>query len=146
MFSSIYKESGTGALGWAHFAGVWEDGMDEIILTEGPMKADMSFLITRIPTIAIPGVNTIAEAMKMLDKLKKRGLKKVRIALDMDYTDKKIEIVDGVEEEKESQVYLAYRKLIENIVEHGLVYTRMVWPRQYKGIDDFLAAMYRGVK
>lgn len=147
--SSKNKEQGAPAKGWAHFAGKWEDGKNtSLILTEGPLKADMASLILKEPCVAIPGVDSIDEAMKMLGRLKKRGLQTVRIALDMDYLDVK-EVVneDGELVVVESEVKRAYRKLIYRITtELNLKYTRICWPREYKGIDDYLAAKYRGVK
>ena len=145
--SSVGKESGCGALTWAHFAGSWKSGDTEIYLTEGPVKADIFYLITRKPIIAIPGVSSIDEAIKMLTELKAKGLKKVHLALDMDYMDMIPKVTtDGEVIEEVKQVYKDYARLITRITDLGLTYSRSKWPREFKGIDDFLAAKVRGVK
>lgn len=145
--STSGKEEGCGATIWSHYTGGWNDGDSDIFLTEGPMKADIFYLLTRKPAIAIPGVTAIEEAVKMLLQLKERGLKRVRIALDMDYLDSnRIVNDDGTVFETTSQIYKDYKKIIERITVEGFAYTRVVWPRKYKGIDDYLAARCRNVK
>lgn len=144
--SSAGKESGCGALTWAHFSGEWTEGDTEVYLTEGPMKADIFYLLTKKPVIAIPGVSSIEEAMKMLIELQGKGLKKVNLALDMDYQDMKFTVTEDGEVIGEiKQVYKDYAKLIARITSLGLSYSRMKWPRQYKGIDDYLMAKVRKV-
>lgn len=142
--SSANMLDGCAAKAWAHYVGDWKDGEEDIFLTEGPMKADLAYLITRKPFIAIPGVSATDGAVEMLQELKKRGLKRVRIALDMDYLDMEVD-ENGEITNEHSQVFKSYAKLIRKITDLGLIYTRVKWPREYKGIDDYLAAKYRGV-
>ena len=142
--STSGRENGCGAKAWAHYTGGWHEGNPDIFLTEGPMKADIFYLLTRKPAIAIPGVTAVDEAIKLLLQLKKRGLRRVRIALDMDYLDTQWVIGEGgTVSETVSQVYKDYKKLITKLVDKNFEYSRVIWLRKYKGIDDYLASRKR---
>ena len=54
--SSTDRKDGCKAEGWAHLAG---SVSAQMILTEGPMKADVIHELTGISVIAVPGVNTL---------------------------------------------------------------------------------------
>lgn len=140
-FSSNNKNGGTRGTTWTHYTGKWTRKSDAAIITEGPIKGDICNLITGMPTLAIPGVSSIKHLSFCLDKMKENGLQKVYVALDMDYKDTKV--VDGVE--IPSEVFKAYQALLKMISEKGITYYRLDWPRETKGIDDYLMFRYRGV-
>ena len=139
-FSSKKHQGGTSAVSWTHFSGSWSN-KKVVCITEGPIKGDILNLLTGIPTLAIPGVSSIEYLSRDLDKLQKMGLQTVYTALDMDYKDVKIK--DG--QELPSDVFLAYRQILSMISEKGLIYKRMEWPREFKGIDDYLMFQKRGI-
>ena len=140
-FSSNNKTGATRGTTWTQYNGKWTKKRTSVIITEGPIKGDICNLLTGAPTLAIPGVSSIKHLSICLDKLKENGLEKVYVALDMDYKDKKI--VDGVE--VPSEVFKAYQALLRMISDKGIIYYRLDWPREMKGIDDYLMFKHRGI-
>lgn len=117
---------GSGAMTWAHFCGYPEE---EVILTEGPLKADIIYRFINIPVIAIPGVNAISQLERMLDLLKSYGTKKIKIAFDMDmYTNQ--------------YVQAALENLRDLLTQKGFEIKVLNWDTKYKGYDDFLLAKF----
>lgn len=135
--SSNDKEQGTKATCFAHAVGNWK-GEETVVITEGPLKADIFYLLTGTPVIAVPGVHSIENAIELLESMKSYGLKRVVTALDMDYLDDK-----GAG--KNNSVFEAYEKLNGKLQDIGLTYKRLTWDRQYKGIDDYLMFAARGI-
>ena len=62
--SSMGEKDGCGAECWTHLAG---PATETLILTEGPMKADVIHALTGFSVLAVPGVNAALYAL--LDKL-----------------------------------------------------------------------------
>src|SRR5262249_33765594 len=53
----------------------------EVRVTEGPLKADLAFIFSRLPTLGVPGVGNWKSAP---DLLKRARAEKVYISFDMD--------------------------------------------------------------
>lgn len=101
---------------------------ETVTLTEGALKADVaSALSGNKPFIAILGVNAQSKLDEALTYLKEHGTKTINIAFDMDYQDK-------------PEVAKALASVEEKINNAGLKAKKLVWDKQYKGIDDFLKA------
>lgn len=124
--SSRDYESGCGAETWCHFAGYPEE---EVLLTEGPLKADVIHRFLDQPVIAVPGVNALGHLDEFFDSLYKLGVKKIDTAFDMDF-------------KTNPHVKKGYDKLISKIQEYGFSYEMMSWDDKYKGLDDYLLARY----
>lgn len=118
--------NGAGALTWPHFVGYPEE---EVLLTEGPLKADIIYKFTGKPVIGIPGVNAISQLEHLLNTLKKYKVKSIKIAFDMD-----MYINPFVKE--------ALKTLSKLLKEKGFETKALKWDDQYKGYDDFLLAKY----
>jgi len=120
-----------------HYAGDWSTVPDTCVLTEGILKANVASCLagrlkrtTPRPFLAIDGVNKYQLLAFELLKLKDKGLKKVVVALDMDYREK-------------PQVKNALDHIKEIISEVGLEQSMFTWDSSdnKKGIDDFLLAL-----
>ena len=127
FLTSAWKENGTKCEAFSHF--VCEDYSQpcrSLIITEGPLKADLIHEFTGLPVIAIPGVNSQNHLKKMIPDLKKkRGLETVYIAFDMDYSSNK-------------HVMRALNKLKKMLSEFNLKCVQVKWPEEHKGLDDYL--------
>ena len=124
--SSRDKESGCGAETWCHFAGYPEK---EILLTEGPLKADVIYRFTNKPVLAVPGVNALGHLDDFLSTLSSLGVKKIDTAFDMDFR-------------TNPHVQKGYANLIEKIQSYGFDYEMLLWDENYKGLDDYLLHVY----
>jgi hypothetical protein len=93
-------------------------------LTEGELKSDISVVLSELPTISIPGVGNWRPA---LDALTALGAKSVRLAFDMDATEK-------------PEVARALLSCAEVLREEGYSIELEQWDVTYKGIDDLLAS------
>ena len=80
--SSVEEPDGCKAESWAHLAGTPQE---MVILTEGPMKADIIHALTGKTIIAIAGVNALSQLERMLLQLRQSGTKKIMTAFDMDF-------------------------------------------------------------
>lgn len=133
-FSSPNRKDGCSCLGWVHFAvdfilksnGEYEMNLssDEILLTEGALKADIHHYLTGEDCIAIPGVMHRSELKKVLPLLKSKGIRKINIAFDMDYL-------------KKESVQNSLKSIIELILSYGIEAEQIVWNPLYNGIDDY---------
>ena len=104
---------------------------ENIILTEGAMKADLIHQLTGFPVIAIPGVNNYDTTRKLLAEIKQYGVKCVKQGFDMD-------------SEKNPQVKQCLEKSVEIIHENGFKCNRLKWHTEVdghylKGLDDYYA-------
>ena len=72
--SSAEKPDGCRAEGWTHLAG---EPTARIILTEGPMKADVIHTLTGDTVLAVPGVNALTQLQKALEVLREEGVKEI---------------------------------------------------------------------
>lgn len=117
-----------GAKGYAYIhLAKGEKGLDEIIVTEGPLKGDIISNYTGYSVLALQGVNSTSRLDFILMALKEKGTKKIYTAFDMDMT------------EKES-VREAMYSLERKIEAAGIVYQQIIWDPEYKGLDDWLAS------
>lgn len=120
-------ESGCAAETYLHFAGY---PTNTILITEGPLKADIIFRFLGIPTIAVPGVNSTKHLERQLGLLWQVGVRRIRTAFDMDY-------ITNV------NVQESYIKLVKMLQEYGYVVERLKWDENYKGLDDWLLKVHK---
>lgn len=120
--SSVGKIDGCKAEGWVHLAG---DPASEIILTEGPMKADVIHFLTGLTVLAVPGVNNLSHLETMLRTLKESGMQKIMTAFDMDFLNN-------------PHVQNGYKNLIAMLNQFEIPFGSYVWNPQYKGLDDYI--------
>lgn len=122
--SSAGMKDGCRAEGWIHIAG---HDFAQIILTEGPMKADVIHALTGKTVLAVPGVNALTKLKEALTELRGMGLKEIKTAFDMDFS-------------LNAHVQNGYKALLQMLDEMGFRYSILLWDPQYKGLDDFLYA------
>ena len=120
--SSGDRKDGCRAEGWTHLAG---EITPVIIITEGPMKADVINALTGMTILAVPGVNTLTHLKAALADLKADGLQEVKTAFDMDYTMNQ-HVQNGLE------------NLFALLDANGFRYGTYLWDPRYKGLDDFI--------
>lgn len=120
-------EKGAKGLSVCHFAR--GRNIDDVIITEGPLKADIISHFTGCSVIGMPGVNSQHYLKRALFDLKKAGMKKVTIAFDMDLY-------------SNEHVMAALNKLKDLLAEMKIPYTFLSWDREYKGLDDWLLAKH----
>ena len=122
-FSSKHFKDGTGAKPWIHIVG--DTTANEICLTEGAMKADISSVLSNGQLfMAVPGVNAIVYLPEIIQEL---GITKVYEAFDMDKKSNK-HVKDAL---------ITLRKSLDNI---GVEWQSCSWNPQYKGLDDYFYA------
>lgn len=122
--SSVDKKDGCKAEGWVHLAGV---PAETVLLTEGPMKADIIHALTGDTVIAVPGVNTLSHLEELLEHLRERGVEKIMTAFDMDF------LINP-------NVQNGYQSLTRLLDDAGFQFGTFTWDPQYKGLDDFVLA------
>ena len=120
--SSAGKKDGHRAEGWTHLAG---KPQKEMILTEGPMKADVIAYLTGRAVLAVPGVNALAQLEKTLRYLKENGVEHIMTAFDMDFL-------------KNPHVKNGYRELTCLLSAMGCRFGTYLWDPGYKGLDDYV--------
>ena len=120
--SSIGKQDGCKAEGWTHMIG---EPKPTVLLTEGPLKADVIHYITGQTVIAVPGVNSLKHLKETLEYLQSQGTTKVMTCFDMDYL-KNPHVRDG------------YYNLANILAEVGIEYGTYLWDPQFKGLDDYV--------
>lgn len=120
--SSIGKPDGCKAEGWTHMIG---NPKPTVLLTEGPLKADVIHYITGQTVIAVPGVNSLKHLKETLEYLQSQGTTKVMTCFDMDYL-KNPHVRDG------------YYNLANILAEVGIEYGTYLWDPQFKGLDDYV--------
>lgn len=126
--SSAGLSDGTPAESCIHFVGKIEDN---IIITEGPLKADIINKYTGRSVLAVPGVNNLSHLKPMLYQLKNAGVTSFMTAFDMD-----IYLNPHVQQGCAS---------LQNILEEmGFKYGTYTWDTKYKGLDDYLQHKYSG--
>lgn len=119
------KTQGSGGTAYMHLTKGNND-FKELILTEGPLKADIISAYTGYPVLAIPGVNSIKRLPDVLQQIKNStNLETICICLDMDlYTNE--------------NVLNALKKITDIIESLNIPYSRGNWNTEYKGLDDYL--------
>ena len=120
--SSVGKNDGCGAEAWAHLAG---PPRQTILLTEGPMKADVIHNLTGQTVVAVPGVSSLTHLERMLTYLREMGTTKIMTAFDMDFL-------------SNPNVQNGYNNLVGMLSSMGFVYGTYLWNPQYKGLDDYI--------
>lgn len=121
-FSSAEKQDGCRAEGWTHFSG---EPAESVILTEGPMKADVIRILTGRAVIAVTGVNSLTHLTKALAELKGLGHKEVKTGFDMDML-------------TNPNVQNGFNNLLNLLDETGLKFSTCLWDYRYKGLDDYI--------
>lgn len=120
--SSTELKNGCKAEGWTHLAGLPAETM---ILTEGPMKADVIHALTGLTVLAVPGVNALTQLEIALKRLREQGLKKIMTAFDMDMA-------------TNPHVQKGYRRLLLLLDRMGFTFGTYLWDGSYKGLDDYV--------
>ena len=122
--SSSGLTAGTQCPAWTHLAG---EPSTRIVLTEGPMKADIIHALTGQTVLAVPGVNALTKLEESLSLLRKQGLREIKTAFDMDYC-------------TNWYVQRSYDELLALLGRMGFRYGTYIWDPRYKGLDDFIWA------
>lgn len=120
--SSGEKKDGCRCEGWTHIAGGANSLM---VLTEGPMKADVIHTLTGFSVIAVPGVNSLTQLRLTLQQLREAGLEEIKTAFDMDFL-------------TNWHVQNGYNMLKQLLSEMGFKFGTYIWDPKYKGIDDYI--------
>ena len=118
-FSSRDKLNGTPAHAWQ---GIHGSPSDIVVITEGPLKADLAHYMSNVTFISIPGVTAI-KGIEVL--LKQMNAKKIYLAFDMDIL-------------TNPAVQKAKTRLEEKLIKAGFKVATKTWDPAYKGIDDYL--------
>jgi hypothetical protein len=113
---------GCGAEGWCHMAG---PAMERVILTEGPMKADVIHHLTGQAVVAVPGVNSLRHLEPTLSELVGLGVRHAMTAFDMDFLSSR-------------HVQSGYADLVGLLGRMGLSFGTYLWHPDYKGLDDYI--------
>lgn len=122
-FSSRGKSSGTSAHAWIGVHGV---PAKTVLVTEGPLKADIAHFLSRYTFVSVAGVNAIKGIEQVLKEL---GAKRVFIAYDMDLKNNK-------------NVQKAKERLEKKLVKAGFEVRTKTWDKRLgKGIDDYLLTL-----
>ena len=128
--SSNGLEEGCGTKTWVHLAG---EPRPLVLLTEGPMKADVIHFLTGQTVLAVAGVNSLSQLKPALEKLQAAGMEKVMTAFDMDYL-----INPHVRAGQENLAHL--------LDQCGISYGTYLWDPRYKGLDDYIWGCLCGPK
>ena len=128
--SSAGLEEGCGAKTWVHLAG---EPRPLMLLTEGPMKADVIHFLTGQTVLAVAGVNSLTQLRPVLEELRAVGMEKVMTAFDMDYL-----INPHVRAGQENLAHL--------LDQCGISYGTYLWDPRYKGLDDYIWGCLCGPK
>jgi len=120
--SSVGKQDGCKAECWTHTIG---SPSETVLLTEGPMKADIVNHLTGMTVVSVPGVNSLNHLRETMHYLQSHGTVRVMTAFDMDYL-------------KNPHVRGGYYNLASLLAEMGLSYGTYLWDPQYKGLDDYV--------
>lgn len=96
---------------------------DSVVITEGPLKADIASYYTDYTFLAVPGVSSWREAVKVLGDMK--GIRKVFVAFDMDY-------------KTNTAVEKCLKDLNKELVSKGYKTKILTWDPRFKGIDDYV--------
>ena len=120
--SSIGKRDGCKAEGWTHTIG---KPTQTVLLTEGPLKADVINSLTGLTVVAVPGVNSLKYLKHTLEHLQENGTTKIMTCFDMDYL-------------KNPHVCEGYNNLANVLCEVGIEYGTYLWDPIFKGLDDYV--------
>lgn len=121
-FSSTDRKDGCRSEGWTHLVG---QPSDSIIITEGPMKADVINALSGYTVLAVPGVQSLKQLTIALKELKMQGLKDVMTAFDMDFL-------------TNPHVQNGFDNLLQLLDDNDLTFGTYLWDSRYKGLDDYI--------
>lgn len=124
--SSTEMEDGCHAEGWTHLAGIVRP---TIVLTEGPMKADVIHALSGLTVLAVPGVNSLTQLQMTLEDLREEGLVEIKTAFDMDFA-------------TNHHVQNGYNSLLQLLGDMGFSFGTYLWDPRYKGLDDYIWEYY----
>lgn len=124
--SSAEMDDGCRAEGWTHLAGRVRS---TILLTEGPMKADVIHALTGLTVLAVPGVNSLTQLQMVLEDLRSEGVVEIKTAFDMDFA-------------TNYHVQNGYNSLLQLLGDMGFTFGTYLWDPRYKGLDDYVWACY----
>lgn len=113
---------GCKAEGWTHLVG---EIRPMLVLTEGPMKADVIHALTGLTVLAVPGVNSLTQLEITLTNLRSEGLEEIKTAFDMDFV-------------TNYHVQNGYQNLLKLLDDMGFRYGTYLWDPTYKGLDDYI--------
>ncbi len=125
--SSVERKLGCGGASWVHIAGPIRPTM---LLTEGPMKADVIYALSGLSVIAVPGVNALKTLTPVLEDLKADGLTTIKTAFDMDLLCN-FHVKDG------------YNALLQLLNDLDFKYGTYLWNPYYKGLDDYIYHIFK---
>ncbi len=125
--SSVERKSGCGSSGWVHIAGPIRPTM---LLTEGPMKADVIYALSGLSVIAVPGVNALKTLTPVLEDLKSDGFTTIKTAFDMDLLSN-FHVKDG------------YNSLLQLLNDLDFQFGTYLWNPYYKGLDDYIYHIFK---
>ena len=120
--SSTGRTDGCKAEGWVHIAG---EPRAIVLLTEGPMKADVIHYLTGQTVLAVAGVNALTQLELILPQLHEQGVERIMTAFDMDFMEN-------------PHVQGGYRTLVSLLSDAGFRYGTYLWDPRYKGLDDYV--------
>jgi len=130
-FSSRHLDEGTRAKSWAHIA-KGKKGL--LVITEGPLKADVASFLSDMTFIGVPGVNAINGIEETIFSLPVELRKHIHVAYDMDLRENK-------------QVSKARKKLVNVLKKHfpkSKIQT-LEWPKDAgNAVDDLLLNKKKG--
>ena len=123
---------GTKAHCCAHFVGVGSDSDETVCLTEGVMKADIAYCLSRYLSyphgfVGLTGVSNKTQLTSAYTNLYDLGKRRILVMYDADY-----QANDAVRQLREYAVTTG--------AEYGFEMVPITWDPQYKGIDDLLHA------
>lgn len=120
--SSSGLKCGTRGRALPHIAKGYDSS--KVIITEGPLKANIISELTGKTVIAVLGVNSLSEIPVILDKI---TCDEILIAYDMDRF-------------KNEYVLKAQDKLKSIICEKHIPFRELIWDERFKGLDDYLVS------
>ena len=121
-FSSVGKPDGSKAEIWTHLAATPQE---TVLITEGPLKADVIHQLTGQTVLAVLGANSLKHLEGVLRFLTEQGTKQIMAAFDMDYL-------------SNPHVQIGYQNLTQMLSEFGIPFGTYLWDPQYKGLDDYI--------
>jgi len=121
MSTKNYRD-GCGCEQWVHIAGPVQE---EMLLTEGEMKADIIHQLSGHSVIGIPGANSLSHLRDVLVDFQSMGLKRLQTAFDMDYLNR-------------WTVQKGYWSMVNLLGELDLEFGTYLWLPEFNGLDDYI--------
>jgi hypothetical protein len=129
--SSVNRPEGTTSGAPVHFAKPeLIEHADELIITEGALKADVIAHLSNMPVAGVAGVSTFGATFAASLRRRFASLRNIVIAYDRDMLENE-------------HVYGALRRLTAQLERERFQVRIRTWPDPHKGYDDFLLANLR---